>query len=195
MRFFLQYISAYLLCRCYVAATLAIMIIPSSYQLLDESVQMDVCTLMESVLSRLTPTMLEKYEDQEGLVWCSILPYVKLFYLPTSSACMVVPMLRSLQLLSLKVLLLMLHGTLRRKVHCDVVSKEEIRDYVISLPWVVPAEMSQAASALVSDFAFHQALQPPMLVNIVKGKLARWGLGLDAVVSTSVRDIVTGLSK
>lgn len=179
--------------RCYVAASLAIMIIPSSHELSDENVQRNVCTLMETVLSSLTPSMLEKYEDQEGLMWCSLRPYIRLFYQPTLYTHLLDPVRRSLHILSVKIILRMLHGTFLRKVHCNLVYKEGMQDYVIALPWVVPANVSQAASDLVSDFASQHPLQPPTLVNIVKGRLASWHLGLDSVVDTSVRDIVTSL--
>ena len=179
--------------RCYVAATLAMLIIPPLQQTLDEVVQGKVCTLMETVLSSLTPNMLEKYEDQEGLMWCSLLPYIRLFYLPTLQTCLANTMQKAQVLLSVKILLLMLHGTLRRKVHYGVLCKEEIQDYVVALPWILPIGVSQAASDFVSDFASHQPLQPPTLVNTVKARLASWHLGLNTVLDTSVRDIVAAL--
>ena len=141
---------------------------------------------MNKFLSEKNPEVIRTYEEDKECVWATLLPYVKLFYVPRNarkdfvSSC---EQLQELTQVSEKIILFFLHSKMSREYARDILVKEGLMDYVTALPWHVSKESRTLAESVVSELHSHVKLQPPKLCSIVQAKLARLHFGLERVVS------------
>ena len=104
--------------RCYTGLALAQLVIPSLH-LIPTDLHAPIEKLMSQTLRSLSPPALKAYDSEEGLVWCTLLPYIKLLYLQPDRRrvdCEMTPTACSIVALSRDVILLCLHSALLRYV-------------------------------------------------------------------------------
>ena len=144
-----------------------------------------VTSLMQTVYSYPVKDI-RTYEIDSHLVWETFLPYLIFLYgpkrsmnhsVPYSSPSSVEEICRS----ACNVLLHCLENAFGRQVHIDVLVKENLLDYVLALPWSVPAESREGARRVcweVNKLMKH--VQPPSLRSLAIVKLAKmkWGLAI-----------------
>jgi len=149
-------------------------------------------TYMVKFLQNANATDIQKYEENQVCVWGTLIPYVKLLYLPNSpKAFPHNPLLSKLQLLSVDMVLFFLHSKIVREYHRDVLVKEGLIDFVSCMTWHVPPESRDRARNIVLELGSYIQLQPPTLCNIAKAKLAKLYTGLEKVVTSfSLVDLV-----
>ena len=154
---------------------------------------------MNRFLSETYPEVIRTYEEEKECVWATLLPYIKLFYVPPSlrkdsdSSC---PHFRELVQASERMILFFLHSKMSRRYSHDILVKEGLVDYVVSLPWHTSAGSRSMADAVVAELHSHVKLQPPKLCSIVQAKLARLHFGLEKVVAChSPVDLIRSLNQ
>jgi hypothetical protein len=143
---------------------------------------------MNKFLSETQPDVIRVYEEEQECVWATLLPYIKLFYLPQrrNSGMGISDHERQMQELqhsSERMVLFFLHSKMNRQYSCDILVKEGLVDYVTALPWHVSVESKASAESVVSELGGHMRLQPPRLCSIVQAKLAKMHFGLESVVA------------
>ena len=143
---------------------------------------------MNHFLSETHPSTITKYDEEQCCIWSTLLPYVKLFYLPdhqlhhTAAILNSHPNFRALLCASVNISLFFLHSKVGRDYTCEILVKEGLLDYVIALPWYVDPEFQEQAKALVYELGSHVQLQPPRLCSIAQAKLTKMYFGLEKVV-------------
>ena len=151
-----------------------------------------VLSQMNKFLSETRPDVIRIYEQEQECVWATLLPYVKLFYLPPHLG--MDQQMRDLQCSSERMVLFFLHSKMSRQYSCDILIKEGLVDYVTALPWHVSVESRASAESVVLELGGHMTLQPPRLCSIVQAKLAKMHFGLERVVaSDSSVDLIRSL--
>ena len=139
---------------------------------------------MTQFLTENQPDVIRTYEEEQDCVWATLLPYIKLFYLPQCPDLKMVPSQQELRQASERIILFFLHSKMSRQYSCDILIKEGLVDYITVLPWHVSEESRDRAGALVSELSGHMRLQPPKLCSIVQAKLAKMYFGLEEVVAS-----------
>ena len=148
---------------------------------------------MTSFLEETQSEQARQYEKERGTIWATLLPYVKLAFLPDAPRrfpeC---PSLTDLQLLSLRVILFFLHSKATVEMYHTLLVKEGLLDFVLCLPWHTPHSCRKEAAALTSDLCTTMhSVQPPRLYSLAQARLAKAGLGLERVMTMSVGEIAT----
>ena len=141
-----------------------------------------VLSQMNKFLSETRPDVIRIYEQEQECVWATLLPYVKLFYLPPHPG--MDQQMRDLRHSSERMVLFFLHSKMNRQYSCDILIKEGLVDYVTALPWHVSVESRASAESVVLELGGHMTLQPPRLCSIVQAKLAKMHFGLERVVAS-----------
>ena len=136
-------------------------------------------TLMTFVIDSVDPVKLRQYEEKEGLIWGTFIPYLNHLYSPPPSSG------TQLWSLSINILLHILINTLGRKLHVEYLCKEGLLDYTVNLPSVVPVECQALAREVVCELGRHVALQPPSLSTLARAKLAKLCFGLETMRAVS----------
>ena len=140
-------------------------------------------TYMKGFLEKALPAEVRKYEEDQVCIWATLLPYLKLLYLPDAPRTFPdVPLLSNLQQLSIDAVLLFLHSKIIGENHREVLLKEGLLDYVFCMPWYVPFKSRERARALVSELGNHIRPEPPKLCTLAKAKLAKMHFGLERIV-------------
>ena len=171
--------------RCFSLVVLAQLILVSPHQI-PKYFLGTIHTYMEKFLASANIGDIVKYEEDQMCVWATLLPYLKLLYLPNTPG--IFPddaSLSQLQLLSLNTALFFLHSKIMRETHREVLMKEGLLDFVCCMPWHVPVGSRDQARALLCELGRHVRLQPPKLCNIAKAKLAKTHFGLEKVAKVS----------
>ena len=151
-----------------------------------------VLSQMNKFLSETRPDVIRIYEQEQECVWATLLPYVKLFYLPPHLG--MDQQMRDLRCSSERMVLFFLHSKMNRQYSCDILIKEGLVDYVTALPWHVSVESRASAESVVLELGGHMTLQPPRLCSIVQAKLAKMHFGLERVIaSDSPVDLIRSL--
>ena len=135
--------------------------------------------LMTYVLESVDPIELRGYEDKEGLVWSTFIPYLNLLYSPSSTY------QTELDILSINILLHTLVNTLGRKLHAEYLCKEHLVGYTVNLPSVLPAECKGLARSAVMELGKQVSLHPPSLSTLARGRLAKLKFGLETMRNVS----------
>ena len=147
-----------------------------------------VLDLMNRFLSETRPEVIRIYEQEQECVWATLLPYVKLFYIPhplqNLEAVVSDRKIQKLQCSSERMVLFFLHSKMSRQYSCEILVKEGLVDYVTALPWHVSVESKESAESVVSELGCHMKLEPPRLCSIVQAKLAKMHFGLERVVAS-----------
>ena len=153
-----------------------------------------VLSLMSAMLEAASPAEIRVYEEKEGLVWGTFLPYIRFLYNPpsmgvskeatteTSEENGVKDIRTKLHLHCCNVLLHGMENALGRDLHFQILVNEGLLDYSICLPAVLPQECQPRARSLVNELGKHRQLQPPSLCTLAKAHIARTFCGLQAVM-------------
>ena len=167
-----------------------------------ESISFDLQTrilqLMSTMLAAASPAEISRYEEKEGLVWGTFLPYMQFLYNPLTIADgreetgdNVDGIRRDLHLYSCNVLLHGLENALGRDIHFQILVREKLLDYSMCLPSVLPVDCRERARSLVNELSKHKQLQPPALCTLTKARMAKAFCGLQAVMEMhSIREFV-----
>ena len=151
-----------------------------------------VLSQMNKFLSETRPDVIRIYEQEQECVWATLLPYVKLFYLPPHLG--MDQQMRDLRCSSERMVLFFLHSKMNRQYSCDILIKEGLVDYVTTLPWHVSVKSRASAESVMLELGGHMTLQPPRLCSIVQAKLAKMHFGLERVIaSDSPVDLIRSL--
>ena len=152
----------------------------------------NVLRRMEEFMQSTTPLQLLEYEEKRRFSWSIFFPYVRLAYIPntphnsepTQCAGCTVPgaLLNKAQHLALGIVLYWLRNTLSRDIHQELFIREGLLDYIICIPWHVPASLRDSAKALVCSIRTQITTAPPRLAILAKAKLAKMHFGLDKVI-------------
>ena len=143
------------------------------------SILKDIKMLMHQVCSS-DPVEMRTYES-DNVYWYSFLDWVQYLYIPSTQTPTLWTnslVIDELRLLSTDVLLHYLQNTLGRREHVEIVLEENLLDYVIALPWIVPRHFEERVKCVVRELAKIQQIQPPSLSSLAKARLAKstWGL-------------------
>lgn len=173
--------------RCFTLLSMAIILLESPHAM--PTAYLDTIKgHMTAFLEETQSEQVHQYEKERGTIWATLLPYVKLAFLPDAPKrfpeC---PSLTDLQLLSLRIILFFLHSKATVEMYHTLLEKEGLLDFVRCLPWHVPHSCRKQAAAVTSDFctAMHSE-QPPRLHSLTQARLAKMGLGLERVLRMSV---------
>ena len=142
---------------------------------------------MSDMLEAASPAEIRQYEEKEGLVWGTFLPYLQYLYKPSNlknkdSATERDTTRAEFYVSYCNVLLYGLENALGREVHLEILVKEELLDYTMCLPAVLPGECQPRARSLVNELGKHRQLQPPSLCTLAKAHLAKIFCGLQPVM-------------
>ena len=178
-----QFKSLLSLHRYHVAVFLAQIVLGSLPLDADKEERID--SFLTNFVKKAQPSQLAQTEADSSYLWATILPYVKLVYLPNSRPDTVL-----IQSVALQVIIMALHIMLDREVHRDVLIREGLMDYITCMPWYTTGAAEQRARALVRmvQQAPDVDLQPPSLLNMTKAVLSK--NGLQTVVHLSVPEIL-----
>ena len=179
--------SVVFICRYFTLVFLAQVVLVSP-QCIPNEFQQRIHDSMEDFLKQATYQDIMKGEVENHYVWSTLLPYIKLMYVPEAETT------EQLHMLSLQTILLSLQNMLGRDCHKELLFKEGLEDYVTCMPAYVPAPLKEQAKELVRIVTIGKIqLQPPKLVNLASAKLAKLHFGLERVLHKSVREILAAV--
>lgn len=146
---------------------------------------------MSEFLESTTYDQIRDCEIKHWYVWQTFMPYVKLAFVPNTTE--LTNDQRTMQMLSLRLVIFSLQNMLGRSKHREVLLQENLLDYIVSMPWFVPDPLKQHAKDLVLMLVGFPdvTLQPPQLLSITKASIAKSHLGLEKVVKLSAGEIAT----
>ncbi len=147
---------------------------------------------MADFLQNVTYQDIMEREIKQNFFSSTLVPHVKLLYLPSSSRS--ISGLERLHMLSLQTILLSLQNMLGRGDHIKILLSEELEDFITCSPSYVPESLKPQANKMVQIVGSGMQLQPPKLVNLAKAKLAKMYFGLESVMNTTVGDLISTVS-
>lgn len=167
------------------------------YKSITLKLQRQIFHLMSTVLGAASPAELSRYEEKEGLVWGTFLPYMRFLYNPRtvfdnpannrSNADLDTmdtedTFRTDLHILCCNILLHGLENALGREIHFQILIREGLLDYLMCLPAILPEGCKPRARSLVSKLGKHRQLQPASLCTLAKAHIAKSFCGLDTVM-------------
>lgn len=162
-----------------------------SFQGFEYSLLKQVMSLMENVCIA-DPSIVRTYEVNADFFCGSSLPSLTSLYHPeidhesTNS-----PSMKKLREVCTDTLLHTLHICLGRQDNLDVLVNENLLDYVVSLPWIVPEASRSRALVVVQEVSKFIQLQPLSLCSLAKAQLAKMKYGLRQVIMVvSISDLL-----
>ena len=174
-------------CRCFTLVLFAQLALASPNLLPSQFITV-VLNHMNSFLSKTQPEVIKTYEQEHEYIWATLLPYVKLFYLPNEcskkEAGSYNQQMQELRQTSERVILFFLHSKMSQEYCHEILANEGLVDYVTLMPWHVSSGSRSLAEGVISELSCHMKLQPPRLCSIVQAKLARMHFGLECVVAS-----------
>jgi hypothetical protein len=142
------------------------------------------------MLEAASPAEIRQYEEKEGLVWGTFLPYLQYLYKSSNLKNIAIkdPAAErdtnraEFYVSCCNVLLYGLENALGREIHLEILLKEGLLDYTMCLPAVLPGECQPRARSLVNELGKHRQLQPPSLCTLAKAHIAKTFCGLQPVM-------------
>jgi len=123
--------------------------------------------------------LIQEYETSKGYYWATFRSCLECLYEPLdlseqemSQEVTSLSLARMLQKFSVTMLLQYLQNSLGRRVHTDIIVKESLLDYVIPLPWMLPARYKNKAICVVREVAKFTPIQPPALISLARASIA-----------------------
>jgi len=166
------------ICRTYGGVILAQLVIGSKELLSGFPMPLleKMAALMRSVCEGDAHAVLQ-YEERSSFYWGTFSPCLQFLYERQEKETDKNLIDLKFNIISVKVLLQYLISSMGRSIHVDIVLKESLIDFIITLPWILPDCCKEKASFVIMEVGkFHQ-IQPPSLASIAKAHLAsRWGL-------------------
>ena len=152
---------------------------------------------MSAVLAAASPAEISRYEEKEGLVWGTFLPYMRFLYTPTTmfdkpaknrsnaefdTADPEDTFRTDLHIHCCNILLYGLENALGREIHFQILVREGLLDYSMCLPAILPQECKPRARSLVNELGRRRQLQPASLCTLAKAHIAKSFCGLETVM-------------
>ena len=169
-----------------------------------------IAGFMSEFLDETTPKEIRDHEVKNGYKWSTVVPFVKVAYYPRHNKELsmanhkdtntyhdgdTTATLDRLAVHCIEMGVFSLQNVLQDEEIRDVLVREGLVDYVMSMPWNVPqgSRVHQRARELVTFLGQHMHLHPPSLVNLTKARLASLHFGLDKVFRAfSVHELLSG---
>ena len=155
-----------------------------------------VVELLKSFLDKHDHKELQAYENELGFKWNKYLPYMRVVYFPHNSrgsvmACGSDPSFRALQMMCVETCVLSLHVVLYGERQRKMMVEQDLMEYIICLPSVLPEHSSAQWKArdLVSMLGKEMHLQPPSLNTMARARLAVSHFGLEKAMKTPVQEL------
>jgi hypothetical protein len=164
-------------------------VILSSPDCIPGTLKKQITDFMEAFLERAAPQPLQKLEQENGFMWCTLIPYVERLYLPDPSKVESDNLTKKLSHVSMRTILLSLQNMLSTMHHKKVLFEEEIQDYITCLPVYSPASLQAQVKELVRIVGTGIQLQPPTLLSLARAKLAKQHFGLHKMRTLTVGEI------
>jgi len=136
--------------------------------------------------ANIDPVKVQRIEERRGIVWGTFIHSIHCLYEPTSTLqCGADPlrssMTESLRSKSLSVMLVYLQSCLGRSDHVEILANEQMFDYVILLPWILPLHLQEKAHHIIQGLSKFQPIKPTSLVILSKSVLAINTCGLHKI--------------
>ena len=146
-------------------------------------------TFLDKFLAQANLRRITQYE--RDFLWATLLPYIKLIYLPNTPCCEPV-LLAEIQGMALLTIIIAMQSMLDNVVHREVLVREGLVDFLTCMPWYTTGPAQERATALVRMVwqSLDMDLQPPSLLNMAKACVAKHYCGLPTVVQHSVPHIL-----
>ena len=151
----------------------------------------DITSMMESFLQANSFEKMRDTEISHGINSLTLIPHVKLAYVPNAPPQAEETTIGRLQLASLRLAIFSLQNGLGRECQRQTLLKEGLLDFVICMPQYVPPSLRPQAEELVQMVVSSPDIPegPPKLLNLVKARLAKMHFGLEQVLSLSISEI------
>jgi len=121
----------------------------------------------------------QEFEETQGCYWATFQSCLECLYEPLDLSeqdkCeegTPISLTRMSQKLSVTILLQFLRNSFGRRIHVNIIVKESLLDYIIPLPWILPAQYGIRAKNVVQEVAKFTSIQPPTLVSLAKASIA-----------------------
>ena len=141
------------------------------------------------------PSVIRTFEQSEELYWVGFSDCVSYIYQQCSNlyireALECSTIVGKLCSHSIDILLHYLQNTLGRAVHVEIIIKEKLLDYIVALPWIVPAPHKERAKCVIKELRKLQPISPLSLSSLAKALLASCGYSLQSLIEmTSISDL------
>ena len=171
---------------------------PSARCMIPNTQLKSISAYISAFLSDVKLHELNKYEEELGIYWVTMLPHVRAVYtpLPPATNNRVSPKQGEQQdeyelvLRCIEVAIVSIHVMNLNPENKDVLMKEGLLDYVQCLPWHMPPESEATYRAMQLVTKLKATLvHPPTLRNIARAKLAATHFGLDAVLYRHIHEL------
>ena len=153
----------------------------------------EILSFMQRFLREYTYEEVREAEKMTGFFWTTYKPFVNLIYFNyeqhlDSDLVKEKPLVKDLYLTSICAGIFSLKNMCLSDQMQDILEKEKLTDFLLCLPWYVPNDLKVDARMMVQLMSEKVKPNPPMLMNIVKARLATLYMPLDEVMSPSFTD-------
>ncbi len=164
-----------------------------AYQKYKKSLLVQITELLRKVCDS-DPSVVRTYEKNAEFFWGSSLPALTSLYRPDNGEnCQsrTNSLYRDITQLCTQTLLHTLHIILGHHNNLVNLFNENLVDYVVCLPSIVPSHSHQKAQAVVQEVGKQVQLQPLSLHSLAKAKIAKMKYGLQKVMKAiTVTDLL-----
>ena len=162
-----------------------------AFQDYEESLLQQIIELLEKVCDS-DPSIVRAYEINAEFFWGSSLPSLTSLYRPDDVESQVAtPIMEKLLKLCIQTLLHVLRIILGCHTNLIILLNEDLFDYALCLPWIVPSHSHAKALEVVQEVCKLTQVQPSSLQSLAKAKLAKMEYGLRRVLlAVSISDLL-----
>ena len=149
-----------------------------------------ICEVLERTVHN-DAAVVQNYESNEEFFWGSTLPALTSLYRPDDGQEGYSLVFKKVIRLCTLTLLHTLQIILGHQSKLIVLLNEDLYDYVMSLPWIVPSQCSGKAKEVVKEVGKLIQMEPLPLLSLAKAKLAKTEYGLHRVLkAVSISDLL-----
>ena len=152
----------------------------------------DILDFMKRFLKKHTFQQIIEVEKEAGYSWSTLTPLMSLVYCneTINNDSKKQELAKELHSTGINVGLFSLNVMCTTATGIEVLEKEGLVDFLISLPWCVKEEHRQSADEIVASFAGNAGTttKPPRLLNMAKARIATMGLTLNELLLPNFMD-------
>ncbi len=182
----------------YFAAMFFAQLVSCSLEHLPLTSQGRIALFMDDFLQTADYKEIRMHEVQNGYIWSTLVPFIKLVYLPHTLAPCEGSQLTRLQELCIEAGVFSLQNMLSGDEGRAVLVEEGLVEYVTCMPWHIPEGLVARGRAhdLVAELCQKSQLQPPSLSSLARAKLAVMHFGLERMLGVvSVQRLLADVCK
>jgi len=162
----------------------------SAFKDYNEVMLQQICEVLERVVNN-DAAVVQNYESHDEFFWGSTLPSLTSLYRPDKGQEGYSSVFKEVIRLCTLTLLHTLQVILGHHSNLVVLFNEDLFDYVMSLPWIVPDQCSGKAKEVVKEVGKLIQIEPLPLFSLAKAKLAKTEYGLHRVLkAVSISDLL-----